>query len=129
MLKKEKIPAIVGPILTDRSKPELINQSSKTGGILAKNDILVAIMTDHPVVPINYLPLQAAIIAKDGMGEMEALKAITINAARVCGIDDRVGSLEQGKDADIIILDGHPFEIKTNVILTMINGEVVYENN
>ena len=129
VLKKEKIPAIIGPILTDRSKPELVNQSSKTGGILAKNGILVAIMTDHPVVPINYLPLQAAIIAKDGMGEMEALKAITINAARVCGIEDRVGSLEQGKDADIIILDGHPFEIKTNVMLTMINGEVVYENN
>ena len=129
VLKKEQIPAIVGPILTDRSKPELINQSAKTGGILAKNGILVAIMTDHPVVPINYLPLQAAIIAKEGMDEEKALEAITINAARVCGIDDRVGSLEVGKDADIIILNGHPFVLKTDVVLTMINGEVVYENN
>lgn len=129
VLKKEQIPAIIGPFLTDRSKPELVNQSPKTGGILAKNGISVALMTDHPVVPINYLSLQAAIVAKEGMDEMEALKAITINAARVCGIDDRVGSLEQGKDADIIILDGHPFVLKTNVMLTMINGEVVYENN
>ena len=127
ILKEEKIPVIIGPILTDRSKPELINQHPKIGGILSKNDILVAIMTDYPVVPISYLTLQAAIIAKEGMDEMETLKAITINAAKVCGIDDKVGSLEVGKDADLVMLNGHPFEIKTNVLLTMINGEVVYE--
>ena len=127
VLKEENVPVIVGPILTDRSKIELINQHPKTGGILSKNNILVAIMTDYPVVPVSYLTLQAAIIAKAGMDEMETLKAITINAAKVCGIDDRVGSLEVGKDADLVMLDGHPFEIKTNVLLTMINGEVVYE--
>lgn len=127
VLKEENVPVIVGPILTDRSKIELVNQHPKTGGILSKNNILVAIMTDYPVVPVSYLTLQAAIIAKAGMDEMETLKAITINAAKVCGIDDRVGSLEVGKDADLVMLDGHPFEIKTNVLLTMINGEVVYE--
>lgn len=127
VLKEENVPVIVGPILTDRSKIELINQHPKTGGILSKNNILVAIMTDYPVVPVSYLTLQAAIIAKAGMDEIETLKAITINAAKVCGIDDRVGSLEVGKDADLVMLDGHPFEIKTNVLLTMINGEVVYE--
>ena len=127
VLKEENVPVIVGPILTDRSKIELINQHPKTGGILSKNNILVAIMTDYPVVPVSYLTLQAAIIAKAGMDEMETLKAITINAAKVCGIDDRVGSLEVGKVADLVMLDGHPFEIKTNVLLTMINGEVVYE--
>ena len=129
ILKDEKIPVIVGPILTDRSKPELINQSPQTGGILSNEGILVALMTDHPCVPINYLLLQAAILVKEGMNEMKALEAITINAAKVCGIDDRVGSIEPGKDADVVILDGHPFEFKTNVVMTIINGEVVYERD
>lgn len=129
ILKMEQVPVVVGPSVGDRSKPELENQSPKTGGILAKEGIEVAIMTDHPVFPINYLPIQAAIIAKEGMDEMMALRAITINAAKVCGIDNRVGSIERSKDADIIILDGHPFEIKTNVVMTMIDGEIVYDRN
>lgn len=129
ILKAEGVSVVIGPSVGDRPKPELASQSPKTGGILAKEGILVAIMTDHPVFPINYLPIQAAIIAKEGMDEMLALKAITINAAKVCSIDDRVGSIEEGKDADIIILDGHPFEIKTNVTMTMIDGEVVYDRD
>lgn len=129
ILKAEEVFVVIGPSVGDRPKPELVSQSPKTGGILANEGILVAIMTDHPVFPINYLPIQAAIIAKEGMDEMLALKAITINAAKVCGIDDRVGSVEEGKDADIIILDGHPFEIKTNVTMTMIDGEVVYDRD
>jgi len=127
ILAEENVPVIVGPLLTDRSKIELRNQSLKAPGILAKAGIKVAIMTDHPCVPIQYLSLSAAMAVREGMPEEEALKAITINAASITGIDDRVGSLEVGKDADIIILDGHPFELRTKVLTTIINGNIVYE--
>jgi len=125
ILKKEGIHAVIGPLLTDRSKIELRNQSLKTPGILARAGIKVAIMTDHPCVPIQYLSLCAALAVKEGMDEEEALKAITINAAEITGISDRVGSLEKGKDADIVIFDGHPFELKSKAITTIINGNIV----
>ncbi len=83
-------------------------------------------MTDHPCVPIQHLLLCAALAVREGMPEEDALKAITINAARAGGIDDRVGSLEKGKDADIVIFSGHPFEYKTKVDMTIINGKIVY---
>jgi len=126
ILLEEGVPAIVGPFLTDRSKVELRNLSVKTAGILSKAGIKVAIMTDHPVIPIQNLWLCAAMAVREGMKEEEALKAITINAAQITGIDARVGSLESGKDADIVIYNGHPFDIKTKVMYTIINGEVVY---
>ena len=126
LLLEENVSAIVGPILTDRSKIELRNQSIKNPGILSKAGVRVAIMTDHPCIPIQHLPLCAAIAVKEGMDEEEALKAITINAAVITGIDDRVGSLEPGKDADIIIFDGHPLELKSRVVTTVINGQIVY---
>ena len=129
ILVEEGVSAIVGPLLTDRSKIELRNQSLKAPGILAKAGVTVAIMTDHPCVPIQYLTLCAAMAVREGMPEEDALKAITINAARVSGIEDRVGSLEVGKDADIVIFDGHPFEIKSRVTTTIINGKIVYERN
>ncbi|HOM01493.1 MAG TPA: amidohydrolase [Acetivibrio sp.] len=129
ILAEEGVSAIVGPSLTDRSKVELRNLSLKTPGILAKAGVKVAIMTDHPCTPIQYLIWCAAMAVREGMDEMEALKAITINAAQLTGIDDRVGSIEAGKDADIAIYDGHPFDIKTRVCTTIINGKVVYERN
>ena len=129
ILIKEGIPAIVGPFLTDRSKVELRNLSVKTPGILSKAGVKVAIMTDHPVIPVHNLWLCAAMAVREGMDEEEALKAITINAAEITGISDRVGSLEVGKDADIAIFNGHPFDIKSRNIITIINGEVVYFND
>jgi len=125
ILLEENISVITGPFLTDRSKIELRNQSAKTPGILSKAGIKTAIMTDHPVTPVQYLPLCAAVAVKEGMDETEALKAITINAAEITGIADRVGSLEAGKDADIIIMDGYPLELKSRVLYTIINGQVV----
>lgn len=127
VLAETGLPAIVGPLLTDRSKIELKNQNLKTPGILSKLGMKVAIMTDHPCVPEQYLCLCAAIAAREGMDEKEAMKAITINAAEIIGIDDRVGSIEIGKDADIVIYDGNPFELKTQVQKTIINGNVIYE--
>lgn len=127
ILAEEKIPVIIGPSLTDRSKIELRNLTLKTPGILADAGLRVAIMTDHPETPIQYLWLCAAMAVREGMKEEDALKAITINAALNTGIADRVGSLEIGKDADIVVFDGHPFEFKTRVAATVINGNVVYK--
>ncbi|HEY8804866.1 MAG TPA: amidohydrolase [Clostridium sp.] len=116
---------ILGPSLSNRSKVELKNLTFKTPGILSKAGIKVAIMTDHPVIPLQYLPVCAGIAAREGMDEEEALKTITINAAEILGIEDKVGSLEVNKDADIVIYSGHPFDLRNKVELVMVNGIVV----
>ncbi len=128
ILKRENVPVIAGPLLSFRSKYELTNSTDKNPGILQKAGVKTAIMTDHHVVPIQFLPMCAGVAVKEGMDELEALKAISIYAAEVTGIDDRVGSLEEGKDADIAVFDGNPLEIMTNVKATVINGKAVYEN-
>jgi len=126
-VKESRLPAIIGPSLTSRSKIELKNKSFSTSGVLCKKGVKVAIMTDHPVIPIQYLPICAGLAAKEGLGVDEALKAITINAAEICGISNRVGSIEKGKDADIAIFDGNPLEVFTNTLYTIIDGRVVYK--
>lgn len=125
ILLEENVSVITGPFLNDRSKIELRNLSVKSPGILSNAGLKIAIMTDHPCTPVQYLPLCAAVAVKEGMDETEALKAITINAAEITGIDDRVGSLAVGKDADIIVMDGHPLELRSKVLYTIINGQVV----
>lgn len=110
-LKADGYPLLLGPILTDRSKPELRNQSETTPAVLSKNGLETAIITDHPETPEKYLPLCAAMAVKHGMDAAEALRAITVNPAKICGIDKRVGSLEPEKDADIVIWDGNPLDI------------------
>lgn len=119
-------PAIIGPDLTARSKIEVQNMSFKTNGILEKAGVLTAIMTDHPVSLIRYLPLCAGLAVKQGMSMEGALRAITINAAKICRTDHRVGSLEPGKDADIAVFSGNPVNTLTKTIYTIIDGEVVY---
>ncbi|QZY54271.1 amidohydrolase [Crassaminicella profunda] len=126
-IKEEGLSAIVGPSFGDRSKFELKNLTFKTAGALSKKGVKIAIMTDHPVIPLQYLPMCAALAVKAGMDEEEALKAITINPAEILGIDDLVGSIQEGKDADIIIWDGHPFKLDSHVDYTMIDGKVVYK--
>lgn len=125
-LARRGTPAVVGPLITNRAKVELKDRSLETPGILAQAGVKVAIMTDHPVVPIQYLSLCAGLAVKGGMDELEALKAITINAAEILGIADRIGSLAPGKDADIIVLNGHPFDPRTRVELVLVNGEIAY---
>lgn len=127
-IKKSGFPAIVGPSLTSRTKIELQNKTFKTPGILANEGIKVAIMTDHNVIPIQYLPLCAGLAVKDGLKVEDAYKAITINSAEICGVSDRVGSLEKGKDADIAIFTGSPMEIATETKYTIISGKIVYKN-
>lgn len=122
-------PAIVGPSLASRSKDEVSLSDFKTPGILQKAGVRVAITTDHPVSRIQYLPLCAGIAAKEGMGEYGALRAITIDAARICRVDHRLGSLKEGKDADIVIYHGNPLEIASSVAATLINGNIVWHEN
>ncbi len=126
-LAEKGVDVVIGPTLSSKSKIELKNMTFETGRILYEAGVKFAIMTDHPVIPQQYLPLCAALAHKDGLPEEEALKAITINAADIIGVGDRVGSLEVGKDADIIILSGHIFDYKTVVEKTIIDGEIVYD--
>ena len=126
-IKESGFPAIVGPSLAIRNKIETQNADFKTAGILHKAGVKVAITTDHPVTRIQDLPICAGFAAREGLGVEEGLKAITINAAEICNVSDRVGSLEIGKDADIAIFDGNPMEVFTKTMYTIIDGEVVYE--
>lgn len=121
-----RMPAIVGPDFASRSKIEVQNMAFKTAGVLEKAGVLVAITTDHPVTIIGSLPLCAGMAVKAGMTMMEGLKAITINPAIICGVEDRLGSLEAGKDADVVIFSGNPMEIFTQTCCTIINGNIVY---
>jgi len=125
-IAKSGFPAIVGPSLASRTKEEVGLSDFKTAGVLKKAGVLVAITTDHPVSRIQHLPLCAALAAKEGMREWDALRAITIDAARICRVDHRIGSLKAGKDADLAIFDGNPLEVASRVRYTLINGEVVW---
>ena len=120
-------PAIVGPSLASRSKDEVSHSDFKTPGVLQKAGVLVALTTDHPVSRIQYLPLCAALAVKEGMSEWGALRAITIDAARICRVDHRLGSIKEGKDADIVIYDGSPLKIASSVKYTIVNGQIAWQ--
>ena len=124
-LAKENLPLAVGPTFGHASKFELQNKTWETPGILAKAGCHVSIITDAPVTPLHDLPLCAGLAIKAGMDEYEALRAVTINPAEHIGIADRVGSLEEGKDADVVIVDGCPFDVTGVIKHVLINGEKV----
>ena len=124
-LAKENLPLAVGPTFGHASKFELQNKTWETPGILAKAGCHVSIITDAPVTPLHYLPLCAGLAIKAGMDEYDALRAVTINPAEHIGIADRVGSLEEGKDADVVIVDGFPFDVTGVIKHVLINGEEV----
>ena len=125
LLEQEGIPVITGPILGDRSKPELANMTPETPAVLTLEGINAAICTDHPEVPIQYLPLCATLAVKSGMTPESALASITSRAAEIAGIADRVGSLTPGKDADIVITSGHPINLLSRVRAVFIEGQRV----
>lgn len=127
-LKEAGFPAIVGPDMASRNKIEVQNMAFKTAGILSSHGILCAVTTDHPVSKIQFLPICAGLAVKAGMTPSEGLRSITINAARICGVEDRVGSLAPGKDADIAVFTGNPMEVFSQTLYTFINGEVVYSS-
>ena len=125
LLAAEGVPVITGPCLTDRSKPELVGQTLENPALLARAGVKVAICTDHPETPIQYLPLCAAMAVRGGMEEEEALAAITRNPAEIAGIGHRVGTLTPGKDADIVVTQGHPFDWNGKVQAVFLEGKQV----
>jgi len=124
-LAEEGYPVAVGPTLGNATKFEVLNKSWETPGILQRAGLSVSIITDSSVVPQHYLALCAGQAVKAGMDRFEALKAITINPAKHIGVEDRVGTLEVGKDADIVITDGDPLESMTNVVSVIIDGNII----
>lgn len=125
LLAAEGVAVITGPCLTDRSKPELAGQTVENPALLFKAGVKVAICTDHPETPIQYLPLCAATAVRGGMEEEEALAAITLRAAEIGGIAHRVGSLTVGKDADVVVTRGHPFDWRGGILAVFIDGKRV----
>ncbi len=127
VLAKENYPAIVGPSFGNRSKFELKEKTFKTAKVLQEAGVKIAIMTDSPVIPLAHLNMCASYAVSAGMDAYEALKAITINPAQILNIDDKVGSIEVGKDATIAIWNGDALNIQNYVNKTLIDGKVVYQ--
>lgn len=121
------IPVIIGPLFTSRSKVEVRRRSLKNPGHLHRAGIKIALTTDHPVVPIEFLVHQATLAVKEGLDRDEALKSLTINPAEILGLDDRVGSLEPGKDADIALWSGDPLDVFSRCEKVWIEGRHVFE--
>lgn len=127
ILAEKDAEAVTGPIICDRGKPEMAQASLENAAKLSRAGVKTAICTDHPENPINFLITGAAFCRKYGMSEDDALRAVTSTAAEIGGLSDRIGTIEVGKDADLILLDGDPFDIMTNVKLTVIDGQIRYK--
>ncbi|MCC2502111.1 amidohydrolase [Bacillus paranthracis] len=128
-LSKHNLKVSVGPTLTRRSKIELKNKTWDTYHILSKNGVEVSITTDHPYTPIQYLNVCAAVAVREGLDEKTALEGITIFPARNLRLEDRIGSIEAGKDADLVLWTHHPFHYLAKPVLTMIDGKIIYKKN
>ena len=124
-LKKNNTKVIIGPTLGDKSKYELKAKSFDSGKVLYQNGIKFGIMTDHPVIEQQHTLVQLALFVKAGLPELEALKAVTINAAKMCQIDHLVGSIKENKDANIVIWSGNPLDIMTNADVVILDGKIM----
>jgi len=125
-LLNAQVAAIVGPSLTSRAKVELGERTFKTPRVLAAAGVPIALMTDHPVIPVQYLPLCAALAVKEGLSEEDALKALTITPAQILDLSHRLGSIKKGKDADLVVWNNHPLDIRSNPLHIFINGKKIY---
>ncbi|MGC1208163.1 MAG: amidohydrolase [Ornithinimicrobium sp.] len=126
VLAAKGIPVLYGPMIVSRSKVEVRQRSAKGPGIMDRAGVAVSIITDHPVVPIEFLITQAALAHKEGMDRDAALRAVTINPATVMGVADRIGSLEPGKDADVVLWSGDPFDFASRAMRVWIDGQEIY---
>lgn len=122
-IKESGVGVVLGPVLGDRCKPELSKMCLDGAGIISKVGIAPALCTDHPVIPLQYLTLCAALCAREGLSETDALKAVTVNAAKILGLENSIGSIAPGKDADFGIFNGDALQIKTKCVSLYINGE------
>jgi imidazolonepropionase-like amidohydrolase len=126
LLAEKNIPVIIGPLFTSRPKVELRRRSLRNPGILARAGVKIAITTDHPVVPVNFLVHQATLAVKEGLDAETALRSITTNPAEIMSLDDRVGSLRPGLDADIVIWSGDPLDVMSRALRVYVAGREVY---
>jgi imidazolonepropionase-like amidohydrolase len=126
LLAEKNIPVIFGPMFTSRVKVELRNRTMRAAGIMAKAGVKLAITTDHPVVPINFLVHQATLAVKEGLDRHTALKALTVNPAEILRLDDQVGSLKPGLDGDVVIWSGDPLDVMSRALRVFIRGRDVY---
>ena len=124
-LAEDKVSCVIGPVIMDRCKPEMANLTPKSAGILCSHGIDVAICTDHSEVPIEYLPLSVGVAMKHGLSFYDGVKSVTRTPAKIAGIYDRVGSLEIGKDADLVLFGDCPFEVMSSPLLVMADGRIV----
>jgi len=127
-LHKHHQRVIIGPTLGSKSKYELRNKSFKAGKVLFDNGIEFAIMTDHPVINLANALTQVGLFVKEGLPELEGLRAVTLNAAKIIGVEDHLGSIEPGKDADIVIWGGHPLHYMTKPRYVFVDGKIVVKN-
>ncbi|HDJ83888.1 MAG TPA: amidohydrolase [Desulfurococcaceae archaeon] len=125
-LVNSKIPVILGPILFSRRGVELRELSPRSPKILSEKGVLFSLTTDHPTIPIEYLTFLSGLAVSEGLDDIEALKAITINTAKILGLDSYIGSIEPSKDADIAVFDSEPLDPKSRVVHTLIDGKLVY---
>jgi imidazolonepropionase-like amidohydrolase len=125
-LAERGVPVLIGPLLTSRSKVELRNRSLTNPGRLAAAGVELGIITDHPVVPIHLLHVQAALAVREGLDPAAALRAVTLTPARVLGLDDRLGSLEPGKHATLCVWSGDPLDARSRVEAAWIEGRQVF---
>ncbi|RKX35471.1 MAG: amidohydrolase [Thermotogae bacterium] len=126
VLAEKKVPVVAGPLMTFSTKLELRDMTMEALRILPEKGVLVALMCDHPVIPLQYASVQAAAAMRFGAKEEELLKMLTINPAKILNLDNRIGSIEPGKDADLVIWSGHPFDMKAVVEQVFIDGEEIY---
>lgn len=126
VLAERGIPVLIGPLFTTKSKVELRGRSLANPGKLAKAGVEISIITDHPVIPIHFLVHQATLAVKEGLDPVTALRSITLNPAKVLGLADRIGSLEPGKDADVVLWSGDPLDVMRRALKVWIGGKEVY---
>jgi imidazolonepropionase-like amidohydrolase len=126
LLAEKGIPVVIGPLIVGRSKVEVRNRALRNPGILARAGVEIALTTDHPVVPIDFLVHQATFAVKEGLDSDTALRSITVNPAKIMGLDDRVGALKPGLDADIVLWSGDPLDVMSRAVRVFVNGRSVY---
>jgi imidazolonepropionase-like amidohydrolase len=126
LIAERDIPVIIGPLFSTRTKVELRRRTLRAPGILARAGVRIAITTDHPVVAINFLVHQATLAVKEGLDRDAALRAITLEPARILGLDDRVGALTPGRDGDVVIWSGDPLDVMSRALEVFVGGRSVY---
>ena len=120
------IPVVIGPLMTSRSKLEVQNRTLANPGILHRAGAKIALTTDHPVVPIEFLVHQATLCVKEGLDRDAAIRAITLNPAEIMGLDDRVGALRPGMDGDVVLWSGDPLDVMNRALRVFVDGREVY---